>query len=189
MTPDRSPPDEELVARCLKGDQAAFGELVGRYQGYVAAVATRAGVAASDLDDAVNGVFLKVWRHLAQYRPGSPFPTWLYRITVNHSFDEFRRMRRERARAEMPDEVADSRPGSAERLETVERRALVREALSRLEPLYRETLFLVYVDGMSVGEAAEILGLPEGTVKARLHRGRQQLAAVLRREWPEHFGG
>lgn len=189
MTPDRNPPDETLVARSLAGDPAAFGELVSRYQGYVAAVATRAGVPGSDLDDAVNGVFLKVWRHLRQYRPGSPFATWLYRITVNHAFDEFRRLRRERCHAELPDEVADRQPGSAERLEAAEQSALVREALARLEPLYRETLFLVYVDGLSVGEAALALGLAEGTIKARLHRGRQRLAAMLRREHPEHFGG
>jgi len=183
------PPDEVLVERSLAGDEDAFGALVSRYQGYVAAVASRTGVPSADLDDAVSGVFLKVWRSLHQFRPGTPFATWLYRITVNHAFDEYRRTRHERAHGELREEVADQRPGGSERLLSDERAELVRAALGELEPLYRAALFAVYVEGRTIEETAAALGVPEGTVKARLHRGRHLLAALLRRRHPGHFGG
>jgi RNA polymerase sigma-70 factor (ECF subfamily) len=187
--PNPLPPDEVLVERSLAGDEDSFGALVSRYQGYVAAVAGRTGVPPADLADAVSGVFLKVWRNLHQFRPGTPFATWLYRITVNHAFDEYRRTRRERAHAELRDEVVDPRPGSSERLLSDERAELVRAALAELEPHYRESLFAVYVEGQTVAATAAALRVPEGTVKARLHRGRHLLAAILRRRHPGHFGG
>jgi RNA polymerase sigma-70 factor (ECF subfamily) len=186
--PGPLPPDELLVERSLAGDEDAFGALVSRYQGYVAAVAGRTGVPPADLDDAVSGVFLKVWRCLHQFRPGTPFSTWLYRITVNHAFDEYRRTRRERGHGELTDTVADPGPGGTERLLQDERADLVREALAELDPLYRVTLFAVYVEGRTIDETAAALGVPEGTVKARLHRGRHQLGALLRRRHPGHFG-
>lgn len=187
--PSALPPDEVLVERSLAGDEDAFGALVSRYQGYAAAVAARAGVPPADLDDAVSGVFLKVWRHLHQFRPGTSFGTWLYRITVNHAFDEYRRTRHERAHAELSEEVADGRPAGPERLLREERVELVRAALAELDPLYRATLFAVYVEGRTIEEAAATLAVPAGTVKARLHRGRHLLAAILHRRHPGHFGG
>lgn len=187
--PSLPPPDESLVERSLAGDEDAFGALVSRYQGYVAAVAARTGVRPADLDDAVSGVFLKVWRSLHQYRPGTPFATWLYRITVNHAFDEHRRTRRERAHGELPEEIRDPHPDGSERLLGDERALLVREALAELDPLYREALFAVYVEGRTIEATAAALGVPEGTVKARLHRGRHLLADRLRRRHPGHFGG
>jgi RNA polymerase sigma-70 factor (ECF subfamily) len=186
--PSALPPDEVLVERSLAGDEDAFGALVSRYQGYVAAVASRTGVPSADLDDAVSGVFLKVWRNLHQFRPGTPFATWLYRVTVNHAFDEHRRARRERAHGELREEVPDGRPGGTERLLGDERAELVRAALAELEPIYRAALFAVYVEGRTIEETAAALGIPEGTVKARLHRGRHLMAAILRRRHPGHFG-
>jgi RNA polymerase sigma-70 factor (ECF subfamily) len=88
----------------------------------------------------------------------------------------------------MPAQVADDAPGPEEWVEGRERRSLVREALSDIDPRYREAIFLVYVEGKRVDEVARTLGVPEGTVKTRLMRGRDALRKILVRRHPEHFG-
>ena len=186
---DQASQDALLVESVLRGDREAFSQLVGRHQSLVAAVAWRHGVRRDDIEDVVSEVFLKVYRNLGQYRPEHPFPTWLYRLAANHVIDRSRRGRRERLRVEMPEQVADPAPAAAERVETHERAALVRQALQEVPPHFRHPLVLVHVEGMKVEEAARLLGVPEGTVKTRLMRGRAALRRVLVRRHPEHFGG
>jgi RNA polymerase sigma-70 factor (ECF subfamily) len=177
-----------LVQRVLGGDADAFGLLVSRYQNLVAGVAWRYGTRREDVEDVVSEVFLKVYRRLGQYRPDHPFPTWLYRLAANHVLDRGRRARKEKGRVEMPEQVADPRPLAGEDLEADERARLVREGLGELDARYREAIFLVHVEGRKVEEAARVLGVPEGTVKTRLMRGREALRKVLARRHPEHFG-
>lgn len=181
--------DRNLVESILEGDRERFGELVTRYQNLVASVAWRYGVPRDDVEDVVSEVFVKVFRNLHQYRPDHPFPTWLYRLAVNHVLDRARRARKERGRTEMPEQVVDPTPGPADGLEGDERVAVLRAALADLEPRYREVLFLVYVEGLKVDETSRILGIPDGTVKTRLMRGRRALKKLLVRRHPEHFGG
>ena len=89
---------------------------------------------------------------------------------------------------EVPEGLDDPTPGPAERAESRERAELVRQALEELRPRYREVLFLVYIEGASVEQAARTLGLPQGTIKSRLLRGRQALGRQLTRRHPEVFG-
>ena len=89
----------------------------------------------------------------------------------------------------MPQQLVDPTPGVGADVESRERVRLLRDALAELDPRYRESLFLVYVEGMKVNEAARQLGIPDGTVKTRLMRGRQALKKLLSRRHPEHFGG
>lgn len=154
----------------------------------VAGVAWRFGVARDDVEDAVSEVFIKVYRNLHRYRPDYPFATWLYRLAVNHVVDRGRRRRKERGRTEMPEQIADDAPLASDAVEAGERAALVREALSRLDDRYREPMILVYVEGMRVEETARILGIPEGTVKTRLMRGRAALRKILTDLQPGRFG-
>jgi RNA polymerase sigma-70 factor (ECF subfamily) len=181
--------ETELVQRVLAGDADAFGLLVSRYQNLVAGVAWRFGTRRDDVEDVVSEVFLKVYRNLPQYRPDHPLSTWLYRLAANHVLDRARSARKERGRVEMPEQVADPTPGAGADLEADERARLLRAALQEIDGRYREAVFLVHVEGRKVEEAARILGIPEGTVKTRLLRGREALRKVLVRRHPEHFGG
>jgi RNA polymerase sigma-70 factor (ECF subfamily) len=186
---DRGAQDQAVVTRVLAGGTDDFGELVQRYQNMVAGVAWRYGVSRDDIEDLVNEVFIKAYRNLCQYRPVHPFSTWLYRLAANHVIDHGRRLRKERDRVEMPEQLSDAAPGAEDLAEASERLLLLREALAELPDHYRDTLFLVYVEGHKVEETARILGLPTGTVKTRLMRGRDALRRSLSRRHPEYFGG
>lgn len=185
---DRTARDHQLVRQSLEGDRDAFGTLVEHYQRMVAAVAWRYGSDAASMDDVVSEVFLKAYTRLSQYQPEHAFSTWLYRLAVNHVIDCSRRRRREPERDELPASIASTTPDPAQVSEAGERQHLLRAALLGVVPRYREALFLVYIEGMSVKEAAAILGLPEGTVKTRLMRGRDALRIQLTRKHPEYFG-
>jgi RNA polymerase sigma-70 factor (ECF subfamily) len=89
----------------------------------------------------------------------------------------------------MPEQVEDRKPGADDAMEEGERHELVRRALSHVDDRYREVMHLVYVEGLKVDETARILGIPEGTVKTRLMRGREALRKVLVHHNPEHFKG
>jgi len=186
---DRPAEDIRLVEAVLRGDQASFRDLVVRYQSLVAGVAWRYGTRREEVEDVVSEVFLKVYKNLPQYRPEHPFSTWLYRLAANHVVDRSRRSRKERGRVEMPEDLQDASPRASETIETDERASLLRNALREIDPRYREVIFLVYVEDRKVDEAARMLGLPEGTVKTRLMRGRESLKKILKHRHPEHFGG
>ncbi len=176
---DGAAADLALVERVLRGDTAAFGVLVERFQRLVASVAWRYGVRRDDIEDVVSDVFVKVYENLRRFRADHPFATWLYRLAVNHVIDRSRRLAREQKRAELPEALADPAPDPAERAETSEDARRVRRALAALPPRYREALFLVYVEGFKLEEVSRSLGVPLGTVKTRLMRGRQALRRAL----------
>ena len=184
---DRESRDSLVVQAVLDGDRSAFAELVTRYQRLVGSVAWRYGIRRDEIEDLVSEVFLKVFRNLHQYRPDHAFSTWLYRLAANHVLDHQRKKRREAGRSEMPEQLVDPADGPDERAEYGERSARVREALTELKPRYRDVLFLVYVEGLNVEETARTLGLPQGTVKSRLKRGRDGLRTILQRRLPELF--
>ena len=184
---DRAADDLRIVEQILAGRTERFRDLVTRYQNLVAGIAWRSGCRREDVEDVVSDVFLKVYRNLHQYRPDHAFSTWLYRLTANHVVDRSRRLKKERGRTEMPEQVADAAPGADDALETDERERLVRSALDQVDERYREVMHLVYVEGLKVDETARVLGVPEGTVKTRLMRGREALKKVLMRKNPEHF--
>ncbi len=185
----RASEDRDLVESALRGDASAFRDLVERYQNLVAALAWRYGLRREDIEDVVSEVFVKVYRNLGLYRPDHPFSTWLYRVAMNHILDHGRRRAREGTRVELPRELPAQGQGAEEALEARERARLLREALGGIAQKYRDAIFLVYVEGVRVDEAARLLGVPEGTVKTRLMRGRQALRRLLARRCPEHFGG
>lgn len=185
---DRAVRDQQVVRAVLAGDRDGFGALVEQYQRLVASVAWRYGTRQDEIEDLVSEVFLKVYRNLHQYRPENPFSTWLYRLAANHVMDHGRRKRREAGRTEMPEQIDDPGPGPGQVFETSERAQRVRSALQEVAPRYREALFLVYIEGMRVEQAARSLGLPQGTIKSRLMRGREALRKILVRRDPELFG-
>ncbi len=186
--------DEELVMSFLDGDQAAFEELVHRYQPTVMNLAYRMLGNRTDAADVCQEVFLLLLRKLHSFRGEAKFSTWLYRVAMNACHDHARRSRRHVSLADspddempemeqrLPDEGADSPESSMEREEM---RRRVQEAIARLPFKFREVIYLHDISGYDYKEVAEILGINLGTVKSRLNRARNRLAAELEDYWEQ----
>jgi RNA polymerase sigma-70 factor, ECF subfamily len=126
-----------------------------------------------DARDISQEVLTKILRNLDRYDARFRYPTWVLSVTRNTCIDEFRRRRR-RSSDEVPD-VADPGPGPHELLARDQAARIVREALERLPPLYREVLVLYHYENLKYREIAELLDLPIGTVMNRIFRARQKL--------------
>lgn len=176
-----SPPDPELVRRSLRGDQAAFGQLVERHQKRVYNVCLRMMGRPEDAADATQDVFLTALRKLSGFRGASALSTWLHRIAVNTCYDALRR----RSREVLVDEPLTEPAPSPDPSGAADARIDVQRALLRVPEDFRAVLGLHDVAGLPYEEVAEILGAPVGTVKSRLHRGRVILARILRGEQPD----
>lgn len=167
--------DRELAERYLRGDRAAFGLLVERHQRRVYNIAYRL-VGPSDADDATQDVFLTCLRKLGGFRWESAFTTWLYRVTVNVCTDLLRKRAREAPTDEPPDRPAEDRADAAVAAADIER------ALLKVPMDFRAPLVLHDVHDLPYEKIADALGVPVGTVKSRIHRGRVALARALRGE-------
>jgi len=168
------------IERTLRGEQAAFGQLMHRYAGAVYNLAYRMLGDAQDAEDASQEIFLRAYTRLTSFDPTRRFSTWLLSIASNYCID---RLRRRRFAWLTLDDVAFSLP-SHER--GPERSALDREerdrvqaALRRLPDHYRLVLVLRYWQEMSYNEIAQVTGLTESALKTRLHRARHMLAEAL----------
>ncbi|WP_239175100.1 RNA polymerase sigma factor SigM [Actinoplanes cyaneus] len=181
---DPAPSDAELVRAHVAGDPEAFGELVRRHRDRLWAVALRTIGDREEAADAVQDALLSAHRAAAGFRGDSAVTTWLHRIVVNACLD---RVRRRQAHPTVPlhdgNRSGDERPAGPEPIaptpdqDTV---LLVREALAALPVDQRAAIVLVDVQGYGVAEAAEMLGIAEGTVKSRCARGRARMALALR---------
>jgi RNA polymerase sigma-70 factor (ECF subfamily) len=170
------------IQETLRGNRNAFAQIVERYTPLLYSLAFRMLGRGEEAQEAVQEIFLRAYRALPRFRLERRFHPWLYTIALNYLRTVARRQRRRRGlrlvREEL-DTVADrgELPAAAAEREDGER--LAREALAGLPPLYREVFLLREVEGLSVRDTAEALGVPEGTVKVRLHRARQELVRRL----------
>jgi RNA polymerase sigma-70 factor, ECF subfamily len=165
------------VDRVLRGDVAAFGALVRRWEGPIVNLAYRFCRDRSRAEDLAQEAFLRAYRHLAQWRRDAAFSTWLFALATNVFRTELRRI----PPATIPlDRVAEpaAAGGPSDALDIAYRRRALRHAVDRLPLKYREALIVFYFQGMDLAAAASTLRVPEGTLKARLARGR----ALLRRK-------
>jgi len=166
------------VDRVLRGDVAAFAEIVERWQDPLVALAYRFCHDRSRAEDMAQEAFVRAFRGLGQWRREAAFSTWLFALATNVYRAE---LRRKRAPLVSLDDVAD--PADSFDLagdhEDADHRAAVRRALHALPGRYRDALVLFYFHEMDVERAAASLGVPEGTVKARLSRGRELLRRKL----------
>jgi len=178
--------DRRLIADCLAGNAAAFGELVNRYQDRLYNTLVRVLDHSEDARDVVQESFLHAYLSLHAFKGDSRFFTWLYRIGMNTAISMKRKQkpvlrlhsRIEEAGAFEPLDPSEiNRPGHA--LETAEEERRVQEALGRLSQEHRAVLVMKDMDGMKYDEMAEILDVPIGTVRSRLHRARLELRDLL----------
>jgi RNA polymerase sigma-70 factor (ECF subfamily) len=166
-------PDPQVVAAAKAGSLGAFEHLVRRYQGDAWRLAYHLLHDNSLADDVTQDAFVRVFRFLPRYRGDSKFSTWLFSIVRNCAMDELRRLGRRSVatrRAHAGESVVVADPGV--RLE-------VKEALAGLPLELREPVVMIDMFGLSYKEAGAVLGIPEGTVKSRVHRARSNLAQVL----------
>ncbi len=171
-----------LVARAKAGEPQAFDALVRRYRKRIFALALHLSGTESDADDIVQDVFIRAFRALDQFEGRSEFFTWVYRLTVNRSFDARRkRTRRSESSIEEDDPRieralqvdAEGDPRRAAELRQTYVRVL--RALDALPPDMRTTVVLVRLQGLSNAEAAVVQGCPRGTIAWRLHEARRRL--------------
>ena len=167
--------DRLVVARCLGGDTAAFRTLVERYQRVLFTVAVRMLGDADQAADAAQDAFVCAYRKLQTYDSRHKFFSWLYRILVNECLN----VRRSRRLLEPLDAGMAAGDSPYRIAEQSELRRSVRVALTHLTHAYREVVVLRHYAGLSYGEIAEAIGVPEKTVKSRLYSARQQLGEDL----------
>lgn len=184
--------DQRLIADCLKGKTAAFGELVLRYQNRLFNTVFRLLDHAEDARDVVQESFLNAYQALNSFKGDSLFFTWLYRIAVNSAIS-FKRKQRgvrrigladiEGGGIEPHDPSGISQPDRVLQLADEERR--IQAALSRLSAEHRAVLVMKDIDGMKYEEMAEVLDVPIGTIRSRLHRARMDLRNIWLELYPE----
>jgi len=180
-------PDAELVARWQGGDMAAFESLVRRHESRVFRMLFRMLGTREEAEDATQEAFLSLHRHGHRFRREARFSTFLYRVAANAALNRRRSLGRARAReqalavrqaggSDLPASPRDPE-GAASGAQV---QAAVQAALMALPPDLRMAVLLYDIEGQSYRDIAESLGIPEGTVKSRIHRGRQALRDQLR---------
>jgi RNA polymerase sigma-70 factor (ECF subfamily) len=183
-------PDFSLVSRCLRGDEPAWEELVRLHTRKVYGLCFRFTGSGSEAQDLTQEVFLRVFRTLKTFRSteGS-FGTWLARVARNLLIDHYRRTRQERVTDSIEGQLATIEEGSAGNSARPDQAMAGREAseilqatLQKLSPDLREAVILRDLQEMEYREIAEVLQIPEGTVKSRINRGRAELARHLRKQ-------
>jgi RNA polymerase sigma-70 factor, ECF subfamily len=172
-------PDVELVELARLGDRPAFDALLRRHDDRMRALAYRLMADRHAMDDALQEAYLKAYRGLDRFRPGSDFGTWLYRVTYNACIDELRKRKRTPVAPADQVEPESTRPGPERVVSASE---TVRTALADLPTDQRITVVLVDGEGFDHREAAEILGVAPGTIASRLHRARATLRRILGEE-------
>jgi RNA polymerase sigma-70 factor (ECF subfamily) len=173
--------DQADVQNVLAGDVAAFEGIVRRWQGPLVNLAYRFCRDRSRAEELAQEAFLRAYRALGKWRQDAAFSTWLFAVATNLYRSELRRIP---ATVNL-DAIAELRDARAVDggLEEADRDEAVRRAVSALPPKYRDALVLFYFHEEDVSAASQSLGVPEGTVKARLSRGREMLRGKLSRVW------
>jgi RNA polymerase sigma-70 factor (ECF subfamily) len=171
-----SAPDDLLIQRAKRGDSVATDALLRLHYDSVRAVCHRIVVNKADAEDATQHALISIVRALPGFDGRAKFSTWVYRIATNAALDEVRRIRR---RPTPTDIDATFVLPVADGTGAVEAQLDVAQALALLPEEYRTTLVLRHVADLDYEEIAEIQGVPVGTVRSRLARGRTQLANIL----------
>ena len=183
-------PEFSLVARCLRGDETAWEDLVRANTRKVYALCYRFTGSGSEAQDLTQEVFLRVFKTIKSFRSDEgAFSTWLSRGTRNLLIDHYRRTRQDRVTDSIEEQLpmmeeegaaASARPDHV--LAGREASEILQQTLQKLSPDLREAVILRDLQEMEYREIAQVLGIPEGTVKSRINRGRAELARLLRKQ-------
>jgi RNA polymerase sigma-70 factor, ECF subfamily len=180
LTPD------SLIEQCLAGDQSAWEQIVRQNWRKVFNVAYKFVGKHDEAEDLTQDIFLKIFRALGTFDRRANFQTWIISISRNLCIDHYRSVRKERQTIARDVDSSDLQPATSERgpyqvAEHQDLRAQLRQALETLPLTLRTAVVLRDLQELSYQEIADRLGLPEGTVKSRINRGRIELAHQLKR--------
>jgi RNA polymerase sigma-70 factor (ECF subfamily) len=182
--------ERQLLRRLRERDERAFRELVEVHRNTVYNLTFRMLGNRAEAEDVAQEVFITVFKTIDSFREESKFSTWLYRVTVNHCKNRIKYLarRHDRDRDELDDNsqaAGDGAPALARQpdraLEGAQLERLMQEAISTLDDEHRVLVVLRDVEDLTIEEICEITGLPDGTVKSRLHRARLALRKKLQR--------
>lgn len=195
QTAEHAATDEELFLRYREeGDREAFDQLVHRYEGELYRYLSHYLRDATLAEDIFQATFLRIYQRPGQYDPSMSLRPWLYSIATHLAIDAQRRAGTRRAASlsqqtsgadetgRLSDMIATPESGPVAEAEELERDALVREAVDALPEHLRTALILVYFQGLKYREAANVLDVPEGTLKSRIHSALRQLTPALERQ-------
>ena len=180
------PATDEIIERCLNGDQAAWESIVRMYRRKVFNVAYKFVGRHDQAEDLTQDVFLKLYKSLDTFDRRANFQTWLISVSRNLCIDHYRAVRKERETINRDVDPADFAPVSNDpradtQLEQRDRVRLLRQALDKLAPTLRTAVMLRDIQELTYQEIADRLHLPEGTVKSRINRGRTELARQIQK--------
>ncbi len=180
-----SPSDAELIERCLRRDNTAWDQIVARFRRKIFHIAYKFTGKHDEAEDLSQEIFLKVFRSLDKFHRDADFSTWLSSVARNYCIDHYRASKREKevlVEDLVAFDLAPAASGNPHRaLEQRDRQSFVRKGLELLPEKLREAVILRDLQGLSYQEMADRLHLPEGTVKSRINRGREELARLLLR--------
>ena len=184
--PAQSATPDELIKRCLRGEQTAWDAIVRQHWRRVFNVAYKFVGRHDEAEDLTQDVFLKIFKALKTFDRRANFQTWLISISRNLCIDHYRSVRKERESVDRSVDAGDLALPSGgidplTALERTDRRAFLQKALVELPPTLRAAVLLRDIRELSYQEIAERLSLPEGTVKSRINRGRHELARQILR--------
>jgi RNA polymerase sigma-70 factor (ECF subfamily) len=182
--------ENSLVGRCLSGDETAWEELVRQHTRQVYGLCFRFTNSSQEAQDLTQEVFLRVFKTIKTFRSAEgSFHTWLSRVTRNLLIDHYRRTRQERVTDSIEEQLpmleeegatASARPDQA--VAGREASEILQASLQKLSPDLREAVILRDLQEMEYRDIAQVLDIPEGTVKSRINRGRAELARLLRKQ-------
>jgi RNA polymerase sigma-70 factor (ECF subfamily) len=171
--------DEELLAAHVAGDRTAFGELMARHERRIYGLCFRILGNREDAEDATQETFIGALRRAGGFRGEAAFSTWLYRIAVNAATDQVRRRGRARTTPLETGEMGQNVPAGGDLSNAVATALTVQAALRTVPEDFKTAVILCDLYGFGHAQAAEILGIPVGTVKSRVFRGRLALGELL----------
>src|SRR5580704_2024210 len=177
---------ETVIQRCLQGDQSAWDLIVRQHWRKVFNVAYKFVGKHDEAEDLAQDIFLKVFKSLDTFDRRANFQTWLVSVSRNLCIDHYRSVRKERETINRDVDAGELSPASPDEspfdaIEQRDRVTLLRQALAALPESLRTAVLMRDIQERSYQEIAEALGLPEGTVKSRINRGRGELARQIRK--------
>lgn len=180
---------KKRIRQVIKGDQDAFGEIVEIYKNSVYQLCYRMIGNQHEAEDLAQEAFLRAYVNIKSFNQELKFSTWLFRIATNLCIDRIRKKKpdyyldAEVSGTEgltMYSQIPSSTPLPESQLESLELHETVQKEILKLPEKYRTVIVLKYIEELSLNEISEILDLPLGTVKTRIHRGREALRQQLR---------
>ena len=179
--------DELLLRRAQKGDPDAFEQLMTPLEKQICRVCWHYTGEREAASDCGQDAMVRIWRGLAGYRGDCAFETWVYRVAANCCMDYLRKKKRDKSVSVEPlreqgFDPADPNPGTEEQVVAADERQRLREAITQLPEDQREALILTQLEKVPYEEAANRLGVSEGTVKSRVNRAKARLKEILSEE-------